>query len=783
MTYPFTRNDLEHLKSLNRFHAIDTLPQQDFDDIIKMASLLCGSPISAISLVETFQNVVEISTPEHSSTDPLADNFNTRTEQIFIIAESQENYRLINNPLLNGESHIVFYGGKTLLFQPRLTARSLCIIDQEPKALTVIQFEALTALSNQVIKLLELRKRNIELDEQKLELERNIELFKQTSDVARVGGWDVDLRTNKVSWTEVVKQIHELPLEAELDLQTAINFYRPGKYRKIIAGLVVDAIEKGKNFDAELQIITAKGNLRWVRTKGIAEFKNGKCVRIYGVFQDIHDEKVKDLKLAQSEEQFRQTFSHATIGMALVSPRGRWIKVNRSICSMLGYTEEELINSRFADITHPEDLDKDLALLKELIEGKIKSYEIEKRYFHKNGNIVWVILSVSLVRDEKSKPVHFVSQITDITAMKEAEQILSAERKLLTTLLDHLPLNVFVKDLQSRKVMVNRREIEHMGLTNEKEILGKTDRELYNEASANLSLEEDRQIFSTGISIINKETYSQIYDGTFHCFLVSKIALRNERNEITGLVGISYDITERQQNEKKLKELVEVTNEQNVRLLNFAYIVSHNLRSHASNFELLLSVLESENDELSRQSMFAMLKKASNNLSETVIHLQDIVMSTDSTNKLDSINLHQAILNVQDNVKALIQEGNMQVTNEVDESIHIKAVPAYIDSILLNFLTNGLKYKSPHRNPFVKFAAIKSGDNVLLMVSDNGVGIDLEKHGDNLFGMYKTFHGNDDARGVGLFITKNQVESMGGKIEVESKLGEGTTFTVHFNAG
>ena len=131
-------------------------------------------------------------------------------------------------------------------------------------------------------------------------------------------------------------------------------------------------------------------------------------------------------ELKRSEERFSSAFEHASIGMALVSPEGRWLKVNRALCELLGYTEEELYQRSFQDITHPDDLEADLGQVRQVLSGEILSYQMEKRYFRKDGRLVRVLLSASLVRDAEGRPVHFISQIQDITERKEAEEKLEA---------------------------------------------------------------------------------------------------------------------------------------------------------------------------------------------------------------------------------------------------------------------------------------------------------------------------------------------------------------------
>jgi PAS domain S-box-containing protein len=125
---------------------------------------------------------------------------------------------------------------------------------------------------------------------------------------------------------------------------------------------------------------------------------------------------------AAGDSLFQNAFEHAAIGMALVAPDGKWLRVNRSVCEITGYSEAELLQRSFQDITHPDDLDLDLANVGKMLASEIDSYQMEKRYFHKNGAIVWALLSVSLVRDNDGKPRFFISQIQDITSRKESER-------------------------------------------------------------------------------------------------------------------------------------------------------------------------------------------------------------------------------------------------------------------------------------------------------------------------------------------------------------------------
>ena len=127
--------------------------------------------------------------------------------------------------------------------------------------------------------------------------------------------------------------------------------------------------------------------------------------------------------LKESEERFRSTFEHAAIGIAHVSPEGHFIRINQRFCDITGYTKEEMLKLTFQDITHPDDLDIDIEYVREMLSGEILTYSMEKRYFKKNGSIVWVNLTVSLVRKSSGEPKYFISAVENITKQKQAEQV------------------------------------------------------------------------------------------------------------------------------------------------------------------------------------------------------------------------------------------------------------------------------------------------------------------------------------------------------------------------
>ena len=159
--------------------------------------------------------------------------------------------------------------------------------------------------------------------------------------------------------------------------------------------------------------------------------QGGQVIGATSIARDVTDQHRLEVDLEQSEARFRETFDEAPIGVALVGPNGRWLEVNRALCEIVGYSEAELLALTFQDLSHPDDLDADLQRLGQVLTGEIQTYQMEKRYFHKDGHTIWAKLSVSLIRDERGTPLHFVSHIEDITRAKAAESALREGRRLL----------------------------------------------------------------------------------------------------------------------------------------------------------------------------------------------------------------------------------------------------------------------------------------------------------------------------------------------------------------
>lgn len=255
----------------------------------------------------------------------------------------------------------------------------------------------------------------------------------------------------------------------------------------------------------------------------------------------------------------------------------------------------------------------------------------------------------------------------------------------------------------------------------------------------------------------------------------------NTEGEAIAIGGTFQDIDEAKKKELLLEESLEIINEQNKRLMNFTHIVSHNLRTHAGNIKSTLSIYEEEESAEEKAAILEMTKSAADSLQQTITDLNEIVATQSASKHLRSrLYFEDVFLTAKSVLDRDIKTAQAIIVTDFSACPEMDYVAAYLESIFHNFISNAIKYRRPDVPPEIKVCTNMENGKVAMTFSDNGLGIDLEKYKAKLFGMYKTFHNHPDSTGVGLFLTKNQVESLGGNIAVDSQVNVGTTFKILF---
>jgi PAS domain S-box-containing protein len=263
---------------------------------------------------------------------------------------------------------------------------------------------------------------------------------------AQMGTWEWNITDNTVKWSDESKRMFGRSLgDPEGTPEDFFALVHP-EDRSFIEEAINHAVSEGVPYEAEFRILQPNGSIRWVRGKGkVLNDDAGNPQRMVGLNADITEQKQAQEALRRSELRLERAEAFSLMMLTHVGLDGGWLKVPPTLCELLGYTEQELLAGTFKDVTQPDDFEADWSQRQRLICGEIKSFDLEKRYLHKDGHTIWVYLNCSVVEDDAGKPVHFITYIRDITDRKLAEQALFESNERNQAILRALPDLMFLQ--------------------------------------------------------------------------------------------------------------------------------------------------------------------------------------------------------------------------------------------------------------------------------------------------------------------------------------------------
>lgn len=635
---------------------------------------------------------------------------------------------------------------------------------------------------------------HLDITEQK----QQTEFLDLTSKIANIGVWQANVETREVIWSHSTKLIHEVEETYNPSWGEAIDFIKEGEFRDRMNSIIENSVVTGEPWNEDILIITPKGKEKWVRARGFSKIDKGKTIELYGTIQDINEEKLKALQLAQSEQLFKQVFESAAIGMGIVDLYGKWLRVNKSLCGILGYTEEELLKRSFQEITHPEDLERDLALQKELKEASRNNYQIEKRYLHSNGSIVWVVIAVSMVRDQESRPLHFISQITDITSTKKAQakveeynsEMESLMRGTENVAIIGTDLDGFITTYNegaeyllgyTAKEMTNKQT--PMIVLSEEEVVQQYQRlvnaDIGNRQSMDMLLELSKTNLVKGMEWVYVPKNGEVFP-----VQLSITTKKDKNGNINGYLYIAVDISLLKNTEHKLKEAnksVAKMNEQllekNEELEKFAYVAAHDLQEPLRMITSFLGLFKKRYepiiDDKGREYIHFAVDGAKR-MGELIQGILAYSKTGIHNNKM--LDLHALVTDIAEVFK--LDDPYRQAEIIIGNLPEIAADGVAMRQLFTNLVGNALKYQPKENVPKVKIECLKDGpEQMLFMVADNGLGIEHE-YRDQIFNLFNRLHGKSEysGSGIGLATCKKIVAMYNGNIWMEPNGNGGSIF-------
>jgi PAS domain S-box-containing protein len=512
-----------------------------------------------------------------------------------------------------------------------------------------------------------------------------------------------------------------------------------------------------------------------------------------GVVIDVTERKKLEAARQESEERFRSTFEEAAIGMALVGLDGRFVQANAALCRIVGYTEEALRQKTFQDITHPDDLAADLALAAELAAGLRSSYQLEKRYFHRDGHIVWIQLNGSSVRDQEGRLLYFIAQIQDITERKQADAVLRealAKAQRYSDALDSVPAYIYIKDRNYRYVHANRAVLELFGCSAEA-LPGSEDWQFFPPETVARLRAVDERVLLRG-EATQEEIDVQPQDGQRRVYWEIKHPIYDADGHIWGLCGVSTDITERKLMEEELQAAKQVAEAASRAKSEFLANMSHEIRT-PMNAILGLTQLVLETELTPPQADYLQKVQASSKALLGVLNdILDYSKVEAGRLELESMPLcpERLLHEVADLFGARLAEKGLELLLDIDPQVPAEVLgdALRLTQVLQNLVGNAIKF-TEQGEIYVKLdVAADQGETLLLRfaVRDTGIGLS-EQQQKQLFRAFSQADGSITRKyggtGLGLAISQKLVALMGGEIHVASVEGQGATFTFTAQVG
>ena len=447
---------------------------------------------------------------------------------------------------------------------------------------------------------------------------------------------------------------------------------------------------------------------------------------VMAMLTDVAERRLAEQSLRESEQRFRSTMEHAPIGMALIAMSGHWLEVNAAVCSITGYSADQLRRLRFQDITHPDDLVADLDQVAQLVEGRISSYQMEKRYLHREGHVIWALLAVSLVRDADGKPLYFIAQIKDAGE----RQRLRAALALQSAIVDSAHASIIATDADGLIVSFNKAAQRLLGYS-EEEVVGRMSTvalhdsqqmparaaELTEQFGHSVDAGFEALVAYLRVSEADHREWSYVRkDGEKVPMLVSSTTLHDDQGRITGFLDIASDISQQKRNEYELKAALE---EKETLLREVYHRVKNNLQVVGSLFNLQLRSLPpgpahaALADAASRVRTMALLHEK--------LYRSPTLSAIDLDDYFDDLLHRIAVSNgvAERGIDVLCECVRLQIGLDT-------AVP--LGLIANELVGNALKHAFPNgRTGRVLLRVEIDGDNIVMTVDDDGIGLPADQ--------------------------------------------------------
>lgn len=536
---------------------------------------------------------------------------------------------------------------------------------------------------------------------------------------------------------------------------------------------LVDELQKPIEWIEELAEDGAKKRF-FVRTLKPLRGPNNEKYKVgYGV--DITALKVIQNELLRREHLL--SFSHklAKVGYWVWYPSNRKYEWSSGVFDILEEDKNHITPSLTAYLSyvHPDDREHFKQTV-QLSKQNNSSYSIEYRIVTRRGKLKYVKEESSSKRADSNSNQYLFGMVQDITEMKISQDALAHSEEHFRAIAESSPVYIIEVCVQYKVTYINTVK----NSVREAVIGASVFDFILPEYRAGLKEELD-SVFIDG-TIKSLELMGNPGSLEAEWFNVSIGPVKDDAGRVRSLILLAQNINEKKQNEQERERLIKEINNRYNEMMQFNYIVSHNLRSPIANILGMSYILNPSTPPEDVKKIFDYIMQSAESIDALIKDLNDVLTARSPLNeKRESFKLTEIIKGVCDNLEQQINFSRAFVCIDIYENAdELTSIKSYVQSIMHNLISNAIKYKSADKNPEITVKARKDLQHTYIEVSDNGIGIDLTQYGQQIFGLYKRFTSQNEGKGLGLHMTKAQVESLGGSITVESELGKGCTFKI-----
>jgi PAS domain S-box-containing protein len=539
-----------------------------------------------------------------------------------------------------------------------------------------------------------------------------------------------------------------------------------------------EMLQSGRQVNHQYRIIRKDNSVRWVENKAIPTLdRTGKLIRIDGITRDITARKEAEEEQRQRDERYRQIVETAQEGIWTIDEKEKTNFVNNKICEILGYSSDEMLGKELYDFM--DDAGKAYAI--DCMERRRRGVKenLDIRYVTKTGKDIWTNISANPIFDKTGRYKGSLAMVTDITQRKLDEEALKKSEANLRTVFENTDTSYVLIDDEMRIISFNA--LAQKFSEEQNGIPLKVNDSMRNYFS------DERWVFvkktldkvkRTGIA--EYELSYMHADGSSKWYHVRWLIVKNSDNKNCGFILANKEITEAKIAALERERITSDLIQHNKDLEQFTYIISHNLRAPVANIIGLSAMLkENEFEPAEKQEVFNRVSKSIENIDVVIRDLNHILQAREPGNeKKETVCFHELVDSIRTSISETVLKENVQFKCCFDEAGGIFTVRSYLYSIFYNLSLNSIKFHRPGIDPVIEIRSIALKDKIELRFKDNGKGIDLDKNASHLFGLYKRFDTTVEGKGMGLFMVKTQVETLGGTIKIKSKLNEGTEFII-----